>query len=32
MARPINEVIVSRRIGGTERHGQLRVSVKRMVL
>jgi hypothetical protein len=28
MARPINEVIVSRRIGGTKRHGWLRVIVR----
>jgi hypothetical protein len=27
VARPIKEVIVSRRIGGTERHGWLRVIV-----
>jgi hypothetical protein len=28
VARPIKEVIVSRRIGGTERHGRLRVIVR----
>jgi hypothetical protein len=28
MARSINEVIISRRIGGTERHGRLRVIVQ----
>jgi hypothetical protein len=27
VARPIKEVIVSRRIGGTERHGWLRVII-----